>query len=50
MPQSAQKACESRGFKKGTSDYDLCIKRKDDRAEEIRATQYQIQSHGPVGR
>lgn len=50
LPQSAEGACESRGFKRGTSDFDLCVKRKDDEAEAIRAQQYQIQSHGPAGR
>ena len=50
LPQSAAGACESRGFKRGTSDFDICIQRKDDKAEENRALQYQIRSHGPVGR
>jgi len=49
-PKSAEGVCESRGYNRGTSDFDSCVDRKRDEDRDIRARQYQIRSHGPVGR
>ncbi len=49
-PKSAEAACEASGFRRGTADFDSCVQRKRDEAEASRALQYQIRSHGLVGR
>jgi hypothetical protein len=49
-PRSAEGFCESRGYKRGTSDFSSCVERQRGEARDSRAQQYQIRSHGPVGR
>ena len=49
-PRSAEGVCGSSGFKRGTEDFDSCVRRKREEAQDSRAQQYQIRSHGPTGR
>ncbi len=49
-PRSAEGFCESSGFERGTVDFDSCVQRQRNEDEDFRAWQYQIRSHGPVGR